>query len=97
MRKGGRSEFKSKDGRKIVIRPLRRGELRAVLKYANTLSRERRTNPDLGIVSLDRRMTMEDERRFLNRIISGRRTKDEVSLAAFAGDRMVGHCHVSRR
>ena len=92
-----RIEFLSRDGRRIVLRPLRRNDIRAVTRYANTLAREKKTNPNLGIVSLERRVTEGDERKFLNRIISGRRTEDEISLGAFDGHKMVGHCHVSRR
>jgi ribosomal protein S18 acetylase RimI-like enzyme len=73
------------------------GDLRAATRFANTLSREKESNADLGIISLDRRVTERDERKFVNRIIAGRRTGDEISLAAFDGGRMVGHCHVSRR
>ena len=90
-------EFTARDGRRIVVRPLSRGDVQAALRYANTLAREKKTNPNLGILSLDKKVTEEDERKFVNRIIAGRRTKDEISLAAFDGDRMVGHCHVSRR
>jgi len=90
-------EFPSGDGRRIVLRALRSNDVRVATRYANTLAREKRTNPDLGIVSLERRVTMKDERKFLKRIITGRRTKDEISLAAFDGEKMIGHCHVSRR
>jgi len=92
-----RIEFLSVDGRRIVLRALRSNDIRAATRFANTLAKEKKTNPDLGIVSLERRVTVKEERKFLNRIIAGRRTKDEISLAAFEGDRMVGHCHVSRR
>ena len=92
-----RKEFQSEDGRRIVLRQLKRNDIRAATRFANTLAREKKTNLDLGIVSLEKRVTEKDERKFLNRIVSGRRTQDEISLGAFDGDKMVGHCHVSRR
>jgi ribosomal protein S18 acetylase RimI-like enzyme len=90
-------EFQSRDGRWVVLRPLKRNDVQAMIRFANTLSREKKANPNLAITSLDKRVTEEDERKSLNRIIAGRRTEDEISLGAFHGDRMVGHCHVSRR
>ncbi|HYA56818.1 MAG TPA: GNAT family N-acetyltransferase [Nitrososphaerales archaeon] len=89
--------LRASDGRRIIIRPLKRDDILPLMRFANTLSREKETNQDLGIVSLDKRVAKEEELEFLNRIIAGRRTKDEISLAAFDGARMVGHCHVSRR
>jgi len=91
------TEFQARDGRWLVLRPLKRNDIRAAMRFANTLSREKKTSPNLWIVSLDKRVTEKEERRFLNRIIAGRRTNDEISLAAFDGDTMVGHCHLSRR
>jgi len=90
-------EFLSRDGRKIVLRQLNGNDIRAATRFANNLAAEKRTNRDLGIVSLERKVTLKDERKFLNRIIRGTRTLDEISLAAFDGHRMVAHCHVSRR
>ena len=90
-------EFLSRDGRKIVLRQLNGNDVRAATRFANNLAAEKRTNRDLGIVSLERKVTLKDERKFLNRIIRGTRTLDEISLAAFDGHRMVAHCHVSRR
>lgn len=90
-------EFQTRDARWIVLRALKRNDIRAVTRYANTLVREKKTNADLGIVSLEKRVTEREERKFLNRIIAGRRTEDEISLAAFDGSKMIGHCHVSRR
>jgi len=89
--------FRARDDRRITIRTLKRNDILALTNFANTLSREKETNPNLGIVSLDKRVTQKEELEFLDRIISGRRAKEEISLAAFDGERMVGHCHLSRR
>jgi len=89
-------EFTTEDGRLVSLRRLREADLSAVLRFANELVRERETNPVLGIVSLDRRMTRGDEEEFLLRMIMGVRRREGVSLAAFANGKMVGHCNVSR-
>jgi len=91
------TRFHARDGRWIILRPLNRDDVQSALRFANTLAREKKTNPDLGIISLDQRVSEKDERRFVNRIIAGRRKENEISLGAFDGERMVGHCHVSRR
>ena len=91
------SEFKAKDGRTVTFRALRRRDLKVLLKFANAMVRERATNPDLGMVSFDRRVTRADETKYLNRIIAGTRNKEVVSIAAFVGEEMVGHCDVWRR
>lgn len=86
-----------RDGREAVLRPLRRGDLEATFDFANELYHERGRNPDLGIVSLDRRVTRAAERRFLERVTSDLRKDDAVSVAAFDGPRLVGNCEVTRR
>jgi len=91
------TEFQARDGRWITLRALKRGDIQPALRFANSLAREKKTNHDLGIISLDKKVTEKDERKFLNRIIAGRKTGDEISLGAFDGVRMVGHCHVARR
>jgi len=91
------SEFRAKDGRTVVLRVLRRNDIEALLRFANAIVKERATNHDIGIVSLDKRVTRAEERKFLNRIVSGMRKKEVVSIAAFAGNDMVGHCDIQRR
>jgi ribosomal protein S18 acetylase RimI-like enzyme len=91
------SVFKAKDGREIALRPLGWGDLDALTVFANTIARERRTNLGLGIVSLDRRMTRKDERKFLRRQVGGQRDDTLVSVAAFHGKKMVGHCDIYGR
>lgn len=95
--KGAYSEFKTRDGRVISLRPLRRGDLDALLPFANGFHKERETNRDLGITSLDRRMTRKDEREFLEKTLKEVAKKRRVSVAAVVGDRIVGHCDISGR
>jgi RimJ/RimL family protein N-acetyltransferase len=91
------SEFNRIGGEAIVLRTLRRSDLLELVRFANTLVRERRTNQDLGIVSLDRIVNRKDERKFLGRVLTGLKTDDLVSVAAFDGGRMIGNCDVLRR
>jgi RimJ/RimL family protein N-acetyltransferase len=90
-------EFISKDGKPITIRPLRRGDLDALLRFANTISREKSVNRELGIVSLDGRATRKEERQFLNRILLGAKRREVVSRVAACDGRIVGHADVWRR
>lgn len=90
------AELEPWPGRKILIRPLKAGDLPAALKFANTLVAERRVNRDLGIL-LSKEVTMAEESRFVGGVVSGMRKGDAVSVAAFDGDILVGHCDVTRR
>jgi RimJ/RimL family protein N-acetyltransferase len=90
-------EFLKPDGHALVLRALRATDLDACLDFANDLVSERRKNPDLGVVSFDRRVTRKDERMFIERTLEGVRKKNLVSVAAFDGARMVGNCDVVRR
>ena len=91
------AEFKTSDDRPVILRTLLRSDLDAMMKFANIMVREKRTNRDLGIVSFDKRMTRKDERKFLSMLIDGVRNKEVVSIGAFADGRLVGHCDVRRR
>jgi ribosomal protein S18 acetylase RimI-like enzyme len=98
LRKGGvYSVFKTKDGRAIILRPLRRGDLDALLPFANSFVRERKRNGELGITSMERRMTRTDEKEFLDKTLLGEAKRRRVSVAAFDGDRLVGHCDIVGR
>ncbi len=94
---GNRRTFATTDGRRVTLRPLLRRDLPAVLAFANSMVDEKRVNRDLGLVAFDRRMTLNEERGFLDGIISGRRRKEGLSIAAFDGSKLVGHCDVRRR
>ena len=92
----GHIVFDSPKGR-IVLRPVSWKDLRWLTKFANTLVAEREANPDLGIVSLDKRVSIEDERRYMQKVLRGVRDDEYVSVAAFYGERMVGNCDIIRR
>ncbi len=91
------ARFQTKDGRQVVLRVPTMNDLGAMLRFANKLVKERETNPVLGIVSLDRKMTRAGERQFLERVLAGIRRREGVSVAAFVGDELVGTCEVTRR
>jgi ribosomal protein S18 acetylase RimI-like enzyme len=92
-----RAVFVSKDGRGVTIRPLRRSDLDALVRFANRISKEKAVNRELGIVSLDGRITRANEREFLNHILSAARSREAVSLAAFVDGDVVGHADIWRR
>ncbi len=95
MKKGGiYLVFKTDDGRTITLRPLRRGDLDALVPFANSFVRERKRNRELGITSMERRMTRTDEKKFLDKTLQDEAKRRRVSVAAFDGDRLVGHCDV---
>jgi RimJ/RimL family protein N-acetyltransferase len=89
--------FTANDGTHVVLRALQSTDLDGLLKFANAIVKERRTNPELGITSLDRRLRRSDEKKFLDRILLGIKKKEVVSIAAFVGGKIVGHYDVSRR
>lgn len=89
--------FAAKDGRRVVLRALQRTDLDGLLKFANTIVKERRTNLELGITSLDRRLRMSDEKKFLDSILLGIRKREVVNVSAFVGEKVVGNCDILRR
>ena len=91
------SRFVARDGTSVTIRPIRRGDLDPLLKFANVVSKEKRVNRELGIVSLDGRTTRAKEREFLNRILAGAKRREVVSRVAMVGGEIIGHCDVWRR
>ncbi|MGD1054579.1 MAG: GNAT family protein [Nitrososphaerales archaeon] len=91
------SVFTTKDGRSITLRPLRRGDLDALVPFANGFVREKRRNRELGISSMDRWMTKADEKKFLDITLRNRTKGRGVSVVAFHGERLVGHCDLVGR
>lgn len=98
LKKGGvYSVFKTKDGRAIALRPLRRGDLGALVPFANSFVRERKWNREIGVTSFERRATRADEKKFLDKVLQDVAKRRRVSVAAFHGDRLVGHCDIVGR
>jgi len=90
-------EFRGPGKGAVVLRALQNDDFPAPIRFANTLVRDKRTNPDLGIVSLDRIVNRKEGRKFLSRVLAGLRTDDVVSVAAFDRKKMVGNCDIYRR
>jgi ribosomal protein S18 acetylase RimI-like enzyme len=91
------SVFNSTDGRAFTLRELRRSDLAALVRFANKIASEKRRNPDLGIVSLEKRATTADEKKFLDRTLEGLAKKRYVSVAAFQDGILVGNCDILGR
>ena len=90
------SEVGLANGKRILLRALKGSDLSEARRFANSLVAEREVDRDLGLL-LDRRVTLREERKWLREVVGGLRTGESVSVAAFDGRRMVGHCDVSRR
>lgn len=89
--------FRTSDGRSIALRNFGPRDAPSLLEFANAMFDEKEANPDLGVVSFDRQATLAEEREFLSEMIRGLRRKETVSVAAFDGKRLVGHCNIKRR
>ncbi len=89
--------FTAEDGRVLELRVPRKGDLDALLKFANAIAREKRSNRDLGIIAFDRRFTRKEEREFLSTLVEGAAKKEMVAFAAFDRGKMVGNCDIRRR
>ncbi len=87
--------FALSDGRQVVLRALRSSDLRAAVRFANDLVRERSSNPDLGVL-LDTLVTLKGEGRWLARRVVAIRRNEVFSVAAAYGKRIVGNCEVTR-
>lgn len=90
-------EFKTRDGRRLLLRALRRSDLPSLLKFANSLVREKRANRELGLTGFDRWMKLADERRYLDGVLRGLAAAKVISVGAVAGGEVVGHCDIGRR
>lgn len=91
------AKFTVPDGREVTLRSLAETDLPALLKFANAMVKEKKTNVGLGVTSFDSRITAEEESKFLGGVLSGLRKNEVVSVAAFVDGQVVGNCHVSRR
>jgi len=91
------SIFRTKDGRSITLRQLRRGDLDALVPFANSLVREKKRNRELGIIAFEKRMTRAKEKEYLDKTLLNVANGRGVSVAAFHGNRLVGHCDIVGR
>jgi RimJ/RimL family protein N-acetyltransferase len=91
------SSFRTRNGRRITLRPLAHDDLNALVSFVNTFVREKERNRELGISSMDRKVTRLEERRFLERTLHEKAKRRLVTLAAFHGNRLIGHCDIAGR
>lgn len=91
------ARFITEDQRPCVLRSPSSSDLDGLLKFANRFVEEKKRNRDLGIISFDSRLTKKAERKWLDGIVEGVRGREVVSVAAFVGGKVVGHCDVHRR
>lgn len=85
------------DGRTVAFRPLGPRDLGPLLRFANTMVREKKSNRELGVGGFDKRVTRRFEERFLRGLVAETKSGDGVNLAAFYGKKVVGLCSVKRR
>ena len=97
MKPPAQVEFVTEDGRRCLLRPPAWRDLDGLTRFANRLADEKRTNRELGLVSFDRRVAREEERKWLRGIVRGVASKEVASVAAFVEGLVVGHCDVHRR
>jgi RimJ/RimL family protein N-acetyltransferase len=97
LKKEAHSTFRTKDGRSVALRHLRSRDLDALVLFANSFVREKKGNRELGIISFEKRMTRAKEKEFLDKTLPNVAKRRGVSVAAFAGDRLVGLCDIVGR
>ena len=89
--------FSTRDGRTVTLRPFTSSDVDALLRFANSIVREKKENRDLGIAAFDKRLTRGLEKKFLRATLASVRKRSGVSIAAFAGRTLVGECMVRGR
>jgi len=87
----------TRDGRTVTLRPFTSSDVDAMLRFANSIVREKKENRDLGIAAFDERLTREFERKFLRSTLASVKKGSGVSIAAFAERTLVGECMVRGR
>ena len=91
------TDFATRDGRTLTLRSFRKSDAEAMLRFANSIVREKRKNRDLGVAAFDKRLTKRFERKFLDTAIKGMKDRRVVSVAAFSGKDLVGECMIRGR
>jgi RimJ/RimL family protein N-acetyltransferase len=89
--------FPGKEGYRIVLRDLANADAEEMLKFANLLVREKRTNREIGVASFDKRLTREEETKFVRSNVELAEKKQGVTTVALLGGRIVGECSLRRR
>jgi ribosomal protein S18 acetylase RimI-like enzyme len=90
------SRYRLKDGRSVIIRPPKSTEVVAMMNFANSLVKEKKTNREMGIL-LDTIQTEESEGKFLRELMEKVETGDSACWVADVDGAVVGVCNVTRR
>lgn len=90
------AEFRMRDGRVATLRALRKDDLAAAVRFVNSLVKEKKRNPTLGVV-LDRLKTRRTEKEYLDRLLERLAKGDAVSVVAEVGGEIVGNSEIFRR
>ena len=89
--------FTAKDGRRVLLRSLAKGDVGAMTRFANALVREKKANRGLGVATFDKRVDRKTEAEFLGKLVTARAKREGANCAAFAEGEMVGECTLNRR
>lgn len=84
------------DGTLVTLRAPRADDLEKLLRFANSLVREKRKNAALGIL-MDKPFSRKEEEKFLTGVLAGIRRNDIVSVTAEVDDRIVGNTDLRRQ
>ena len=97
MRPGGRyASVRMKDGREATLRALRKEDLPSLVKFVNGLVAEKRHHADLGVV-IDQKATRASESEYLEKVLTGIRKGDVISVAAEVDGEVAGNSEITRR
>jgi ribosomal protein S18 acetylase RimI-like enzyme len=72
-------------------------DIDACLVFANALVKEKRRTPDMGVTSFEKRMTRQEEMKFVKSTARGVSEGNTASVATFHGQRMIGNAAIARR
>lgn len=85
-------KVKLKDGKILEIRPPKKSDLKALLKYVNDLSAER-----TFIILQGSKVTIPEEKEYLNRALKTIKEKNRVQICAFDKDVLVANVSIERK
>ena len=80
----------------VVLRAPRQDDLDQMLRFANSLVREKRKNTSLGIL-MDKPFSRKEEEKFLTGVLAGIRRNDIVSVTAEVAGKIVGNTDLRRQ
>jgi RimJ/RimL family protein N-acetyltransferase len=88
--KGTYGRFLAKNGENVILRPLTPHDIDELVTYINDFVDEREVDPNLGVI-FDKKITKEEEAEWIAKLLGAVESGRAVTVAAFAGDRIVGN------